>query len=505
MDSINLKTDVLPILPDGYHCAVTWGIPAQYGGMTNALLHRSKAFAQEAGVEVDVLTFEWADDYAEIACELEVSGELVSGVQLRNMWEELGQLNDTQLPFPRTVSAADAAAAQESIELAMTLEVAGPATVAVSRAVKRRIRYGADGKTVLEVDYFRPDGSLLVVDRRDVEMRGEATGRLVVLCSRSGHAVAAWRQIWPLYLFWLDLVVAGRETYMIVDSKVTANFVTRYRRDNVVTIHQVHSSHLAHGAMPPFGELSPNRKYVFERLSSYDAVIFLTESQKRDVKTLLGPQENAHVIPNSRYFSDLHSPESGHTRETGVVLGRLVPGKRLDHAIRAVALARESGDLDYRLDVYGHGPGEAGLNALIEANGLTDSVSLRGYSMNARKEFETASFTLLTSKLEGQGLVLVEAMSVGCIPISYDISYGPADIIEDGVNGFLVAPGDTSAMAEKIVQLGSMDALKLEKMRRAAASRARDFNDESVVRRWGAAMRSAVDRKLEALADRVDA
>ena len=49
---------------------------------------------------------------------------------------------------------------------------------------------------------------------------------------------------------------------------------------------------------------------------------------------------------------------------------------------------------------------------------------------------------LLTSRMEGLPLVLLEAMSVGCIPIAYDMPYGPADIIVDGVNGYLVEAGD---------------------------------------------------------------
>lgn len=124
---------------------------------------------------------------------------------------------------------------------------------------------------------------------------------------------------------------------------------------------------------------------------------------------------------------------------------------------------------------------------------LTESVDT-----SARQEFAGASFTLLTSTLEGQGLVLIEAMSVGCIPIAYDVPYGPSDIIEHGVNGFLVEAGDIPALAERIRQVGLMDEAALQDMRRAAFARAHEFNDEIVVQKWGTAMRQAVDRKLSA-------
>ena len=102
-------------------------------------------------------------------------------------------------------------------------------------------------------------------------------------------------------------------------------------------------------------------------------------------------------------------------------------------------------------------------------------------------------------KMEGQGLVLIEAMSVGCIPIAYDVPYGPSDIIEHGVNGFLVEAGDISALAERIRQVGTMDAEALVKMRQAAFARAHEFNDEAVVQMWGTAMRDAIERKLWAM------
>ena len=311
--------------------------------------------------------------------------------------------------------------------------------------------------------------------------------------------MASWNQIWPLYLFWLDCVVEGRESFMVVDSKSTANFMTRYRRDNVVTMHLVHNSHMASGALPPYGELSPTRRYVFERLSSFDAVVFLTENQKKDVDLVFDNPRNTCVIPNSRSLPAVADPEDGHTPELGIILGSLTGRKRLDHAIRAVAEARKSSDLGYRLEIYGQGPDQAALLKLIDSTGMGDHVALRGYSIDARREFESASFTLLTSKLEGQGLVLIEAMSAGCIPISYDVPYGPADIIQDGVNGFLVRAGDVSAMSERIRQLSTMGEEELRTMRRAAVARAHAFNDEMVVRKWGAAMRDAIERKLWAM------
>jgi poly(glycerol-phosphate) alpha-glucosyltransferase len=312
--------------------------------------------------------------------------------------------------------------------------------------------------------------------------------------------LASWNQVWPLYLFWLDLVVAGRQSFMIIDSKSTANFMTRYRRDNAVTLHVVHNSHLASGAVPPYGKLSPSRRYAFERLDAFDSVVFLTEQQKKDVDLLLENPGNTCVIPNS-----LVLPPAGRQErrpEGGVILGSLTGRKRLDHAVSALELAQESVGAQLQLKIYGKGPEETSLRRLIADRDLGRSVTLAGHSAVARQEFRSASFTLLTSKLSVRGLALIEAMSVGCIPIAYDVPYGPADIIDDGVNGFLVEAGNIPAMAEAIVKLHAMETSAVDEMRARAVATASSFSDAAIVKRWRAEMRAAANHKISAAIDR---
>ena len=111
-------------------------------------------------------------------------------------------------------------------------------------------------------------------------------------------------------------------------------------------------------------------------------------------------------------------------------------------------------------------------------------VSLRGYSDHAAREFENASFSLLTSDNEAFGLVIVESMGHGCLPISYDLAYGPGEIITDGVDGFLVPANDVEALAEAIRRVTRMSEQELRPLREAAHRRALDFTDEHVTARW---------------------
>lgn len=475
------------VLPDGYHCAVTWGIPFDYGGMTSAMLRRSRAFVTEGGQHVDVLTFDYQPDYADIACELEASGAMIPGMRLRNLWDELRSLPDTTLGSARS-------APRVKGEYQPVAPGEGEAELFAGE-LRRRVRYDATGAVVLQIDYFREDGSVYVSDRRDLAEFGTEGGRLVTLCDSNGLQVASWNQMWPLYLFWLDVVVAGRETFMIVDSKSTANFITRYRRPNVITMHLVHNSHMAAGQLPPHGELSRVRRYTFERLSSFDAVIFLTAAQKQDVNDVYGAPASTGVVPNSTElvpFDPAQERDSG----VGVMLASLNGRKRVQHAIKAVRTARDSGT-DCSLTIFGDGPDRGRLEQLVDESGLASSVHLPGFSETARRNLWSASFTLLTSTTEGLPLVLLEAMSGGCLPIAYDIPYGPADLIEDGVNGFLVPPGDVEAVAQRITRIATSSSDDLRAMREAARGTAERFSDSEVTARWGREMHLAVDRKLE--------
>lgn len=127
-------------------------------------------------------------------------------------------------------------------------------------------------------------------------------------------------------------------------------------------------------------------------------------------------------------------------------------------------------------------------------------VTLEGHKHGAAAEFRTANFSVLSSNFEGFGLVLVESMAAGCIPIAYDIRYGPSDIITDGVDGFLIPSGDVHGLAAAIHRVSVMEEKQLRRMREAAMLRARDFGDEAVLEQWGQEFCAANTRRLRGAA-----
>lgn len=467
-------------LPRGAQYALTWAVGDEWGGMTSAMLHRSAAFARLARAPVTVLTLDPDPDYPSRVDRLRAERRLSEGVAILNLWDWLrehplpgGSLRLERHAFtPLTELDADST---ERIEERRRGE-----------RVLSRVRRGADGE-ILQTDHYRLDGSLLLSERRDTEARGRLGGKSVVLCDERGTPVRSWGRIAHLYEAWLDALTARRPAFIIVDSKTTATWAIEYRRRHAVMMHVVHASHLV-GSKRPHGRLRESRRRVFEDLDGFDAVVLLTQRQRDDVVAMLGPHAGLEVVPNSRDLPP-SPPLQGRAPGRGVVLASLTRRKRVDHAIRAIQAAAARG-ADVTLDVWGEGEEHARLEALAD-----DRVRLRGYAPDAAAMLQEASFLLSTSTSEGFPLVLVEAMAAGCLPIAYDVPYGPADIIRDGENGFLVPAGDEVALAEAIVRLARMPERERERMRRAALATARRYSDEEVTRAWAKAMRRARRRK----------
>ena len=462
-------------LPSARYLVVTWGIPDQFGGMTGAFLHRSRAFVRLGGVPVDIVTFDGRVDYPDVERSLREHGELIDGMRLINVWEWLRE-NPLDSSSPGSLSSGHVFTPLERTDA--THRTAHRDTLELSRT-----RLADDGETVLQVDHYRTDGTLFASDRRDTKLRGTVGGRAITICDAAGEPVRSFGGAWVLYRYWLDLIRGGESSIVFVDSKTAADFMIGYRRDDATTVHVVHSSHLV-GTERPLGTIRPTRKKVFDNLAAFDAVVVLTSRQKDDIETLLGTQPNLWVVPNGRSLTAGVAPALDRPRRHGIVLASLTTRKRLSHAIRAVAEANRTLDDDVTLDIYGDGPERESLQAEIDALGQGATITLRGFDATASERFAAASFMLLTSTSEGLPLVLVESMAAGCIPLSYDITYGPADMITPGVNGYLVPPADHAALARSIVDFVRLDEERVLAMRRDAVLAAEAFTDAAVTRQW---------------------
>lgn len=169
--------------------------------------------------------------------------------------------------------------------------------------------------------------------------------------------------------------------------------------------------------------------------------------------------ERVHVIYNPCWTPDIvtHAAEAADhpwLGESGppVILsaGRLEDQKDFATLIRAFARLRQGREA--RLIILGEGSLRGALEAQARQLGIEDSISLPGFVRNPFSFMSRAAVFVLSSRYEGFGNVLVEAMACGTPVVSTDCPSGPSEILEDGRFGPLVPAGDFAALAAAIEQ-----------------------------------------------------
>lgn len=167
---------------------------------------------------------------------------------------------------------------------------------------------------------------------------------------------------------------------------------------------------------------------------------------------------------------------TGSERRGICFVGNIIPRKNLHVLVKALALLPEG---LRRLDVYGSltaDPRYTGrIRRLTDNLGLAEAVTFYGDSGDdvIREAYRTHAALAVPSSYEGFGIVYLEAMMEGCIPIAGSEG-GAGEIISSGKDGYLVPPGDAVALAERLRLVLTESELR-ERMARAAVHRAREF------------------------------
>ena len=108
---------------------------------------------------------------------------------------------------------------------------------------------------------------------------------------------------------------------------------------------------------------------------------------------------------------------------------------------------------------------------------------LNGPTADIQQEYVNSSLFVFSSRFEGFGMVLVEAMACGLPVISFACPCGPKDIIKDGEDGLLVDNGNVEALAANMFQLMGDESLRMS-MSQAGQNNSHRFGMEQITIRW---------------------
>lgn len=207
-----------------------------------------------------------------------------------------------------------------------------------------------------------------------------------------------------------------------------------------------------------------------------EAVVTLTDRDAEDWRRV---SNHVHIIPNMVHLNDTNL-FSDYTAKRVLFVGRFEEQKNIVELISIWQLVHPKFP-DWKLDMYGDGA--LWEKYKQEADALNINIEIHKPTAQIMDVYRNSSIFVLTSLYEPFGLVIPEAMSCGLPVVSYDSPYGPASIISEGKDGFIVPLHDRQAFVDRLCQLMGDEELRKEMGKRAIASSQR-FSADKIMPMW---------------------
>lgn len=138
---------------------------------------------------------------------------------------------------------------------------------------------------------------------------------------------------------------------------------------------------------------------------------------------------------------------------------------------------------DWKIEVYGKLDSSLQLEKKAQMLNISNSITFYLAVKNIEDKYKTSSIYLMTSRFEGFGMVLIEAMSFGVPCVSFDCPHGPSDIISNNIDGFIIENGNINEFANKLMFLIENENKRLE-FGTKALSNVKRFDIDNIAIEW---------------------
>lgn len=218
------------------------------------------------------------------------------------------------------------------------------------------------------------------------------------------------------------------------------------------------------------------RLWIF-MMRRVQTVVTMTQGDAKEWERFVS---NVKVIPNIVHQNETGRVSDCHSRSV-IFVGRYSYQKDIGMLLRIWELVHQRYP-EWQLHLYGD-YGDEQETLLPNIKRLNINVVVHEPTPTIYDEYLNSSILLLTSRFEPFGLVLPEAMSCGLPVVAYDCPYGPADIITDGEDGFLVRDRNMEDYVEKVCLLMGNEKLRLQMGAKGICSSMR-YNASNIMPQW---------------------
>lgn len=232
---------------------------------------------------------------------------------------------------------------------------------------------------------------------------------------------------------------------------------------------KIYESHLARN-------FNPFNKLFFLTELRAERIVCLTRGDAKEYKYA----KRVDIIPN--YINDVKSHVQDYSVKKAIAVGRLEYQKGFDILIDCWKEISKQHP-DWQLDIYGEGTYREELQNQIDTLQLHEKIKLCGISNNIIEVYPKYSLHLMTSRFEGQGIVLIEAQACGLPSVVFNYEYGANDIIINEYNGILVEQSNSKKYIETVMKMMSSEELRKEYGKNALETGKR-YSKENIFSRW---------------------
>ena len=275
-----------------------------------------------------------------------------------------------------------------------------------------------------------------------------------------------------------DIVVSTVYSYQVLDI-----IINTCHQEGIKTVMESHTQGETVTLSPKF----KYNKHLFRLFTLWDCYIMRSLRHCNCVVTLTRQDipfwqkyvKRVEVIPNMLTITPKEVKDYKVKRV--MAAGRYMSEKGFDMLLEAWHLLPEE-FRDWHLYIFGNGDRSL-YQSIVDKYNIGETVHLMSATNDIAEEFSMSSLYVMSSRYEGFGLVLAEAMTCALPCVSFDCPYGPREIIKDGEDGFLVKNEDIKDLAHKMAQLMSNTNLR-RKMGKQAQKNITRYKPEYIMNQW---------------------